>query len=66
MQQNDFQKTISILVPCFNEQENVIPLSEAIIAQMEQLPQYDYELLFIDNCSTDAETDDARKNTYWT
>ena len=47
------KKLVSIMVPCFNEQENVIPLSEAIIAQMEQLPQYDYELLFIDNCSTD-------------
>ncbi len=41
------------MVPCFNEEENVVPISEAIVAQMEQLPQYDYELLFIDNCSTD-------------
>lgn len=41
------------MVPCFNEEENVVPISEAIIQQMEALPQYDYELLFIDNCSTD-------------
>ena len=47
-------KKISILVPCYNEEENVIPLSEAIIAEMEgSLAQYDYELVFIDNCSTD-------------
>jgi len=47
-------KKISVLLPCFNEQDNVIPLSEAIIQQFETyLPQYDYELVFIDNCSTD-------------
>ena len=47
------KKLVSIMVPCFNEEENVIPISEAIIDQMDKLPQYDYELLFIDNCSTD-------------
>lgn len=47
------KKLVSIMVPCFNEEENVVPISEAIIDQMEKLPQYDYELLFIDNSSTD-------------
>ena len=47
------RKLVSIMVPCYNEEENVVPISEAIVAQMEALPQYDYELLFIDNCSTD-------------
>lgn len=46
-------KKVSIMVPCFNEEENVVPISEAIVKQMEALPRYDYELLFIDNCSTD-------------
>lgn len=46
-------KKVSIMVPCYNEEENVVPISEAIVRQMEALPQYDYELLFIDNCSTD-------------
>ncbi len=49
----DGKKTVSIMVPCYNEEENVVPISEAIVAQMEALPQYDYEILFIDNCSTD-------------
>lgn len=54
MSENAQKKTISIMVPCFNEEENVVPISEAIINVLEQdLPQYDYELLFIDNCSTD-------------
>ena len=47
------KKKVSIMVPCYNEEENVVAISEALVAQMEALPQYDYEILFIDNCSTD-------------
>lgn len=48
-------KKISVLVPCYNEEENVVPLSEAIIEQFEKhLSGYDYELVFIDNYSTDS------------
>jgi glycosyltransferase involved in cell wall biosynthesis len=47
-------KKISILVPTFNEEENVVALSEAVLAVLSKdLPEYDYELIFIDNCSTD-------------
>lgn len=46
-------KKVSIMVPCYNEEENVLPMSEALVAQMEALPEYDYEILFIDNCSQD-------------
>lgn len=42
------------MVPCYNEEENVVPLSEAVIATLEKdLPEYDYDILFIDNCSKD-------------
>lgn len=48
-------KKISMLIPCYNEVENVIPISEAIIEEFENnLPSYDYEILFIDNYSTDG------------
>lgn len=47
-------KKISIVVPTYNEEENVVPISKAIIGEMgKSLPNYDYELMFIDNCSTD-------------
>ena len=47
-------KKVSILIPCYNEQENVRPMSEAIVDLFEkQLTQSDYELLFIDNDSSD-------------
>lgn len=48
-------KKVSILIPCYNEEENVKPMSEAIVNLFEkELTQYDYELLFIDNDSKDA------------
>lgn len=46
-------KLITVLTPCFNEEENVEPLYEAVKAVFAQLPQYRYEHLFIDNASTD-------------
>ena len=47
-------KKISVMIPCFNEQENVREIAKAVADILEnELPQYDYELLFIDNCSTD-------------
>lgn len=48
------KKTISILIPCYNEEENVVPMSEAIVDLFEtQLTEYNYELVFIDNDSHD-------------
>ena len=47
-------KKISIVIPCYNEEENVIPISNAVIAEFQKsLPQYDYEIVFIDNDSQD-------------
>ena len=47
-------RTISIVVPCYNEEENVIPLSEAVIHLFKtELKNYNYELIFIDNDSKD-------------
>ena len=48
-------KKVSILIPCYNEEDNVIPMSEAIVNLFTtQLTQYDYELVFIDNDSKDT------------
>jgi len=47
-------KKISVLIPCFNEEENVAPMSDAIVNLFEnELSSYDYELIFIDNDSSD-------------
>jgi glycosyltransferase involved in cell wall biosynthesis len=48
-------KKIGICSGCYNEVDNIRPLSDKIIKIMEtELPEYDYEILFIDNCSTDG------------
>lgn len=47
------KKVISIVTGCYNEEENVVPLYHAVKEVFEGLPQYDYEHIYIDNCSTD-------------
>lgn len=48
-------KKISILIPCYNEIENVELMAMAVENVLhEALSQYDYEILFIDNHSTDG------------
>ena len=48
-------KKISILIPCFNEVENVAGISAAVEEILKtKLSEYDYEIVFIDNASTDG------------
>ena len=45
-------KKLSIMIPCYNEEENVREICAAVIEVLQKdLPQYDYEILFIDNCN---------------
>ena len=55
-------KKISILIPCFNEVDNVEPMSFAVTNVLQEvLSNYDYEILFIDNCSTDGTREKLEK-----
>lgn len=45
---------ISVVTPCYNEVQNVKELYQRIKAVFQDLPQYKYEHLFIDNSSTDG------------
>lgn len=48
-------KKISVIVPCYNEEENIPYAYAAIKAQLVLLQdKYDYEILFADNGSTDG------------
>ncbi len=48
-------KRITILMACFNEEDNITELYERVMAAIVPLrSRYDFELLFIDNCSTDG------------
>lgn len=47
-------KTISIVVPCYNEEENVQAMADAIREVFRsELKDYRYEIIFIDNDSAD-------------
>lgn len=46
-------KLISVVTACFNEEENVKELYEQVKAVFNDLPQYEYEHIFIDNASKD-------------
>ncbi|MBP5210009.1 MAG: glycosyltransferase family 2 protein [Clostridia bacterium] len=46
---------LSVMIPCYNEEENARPIYEAVTREITtSLPGYDYEILFIDNKSTDG------------
>ncbi|MEI7529714.1 MAG: glycosyltransferase family 2 protein [Elusimicrobiota bacterium] len=47
-------KKISVVTPCFNEEQNVELLYGAIKEIFRKLGAYEYEHLFIDNASTDG------------
>lgn len=43
---------ISIVIPCFNEEENADAIAKAVMAQLETITD-SFEIIFIDNSSTD-------------
>ena len=54
-------KHISIMTPCYNEEGNIENIYKAVKEQFQMLPQYTYEHIFIDNCSTDHSREILRK-----
>lgn len=46
-------KLISIVTPCYNEEENVYNLYKKVKEIFNDLKDYNYEHIFIDNCSKD-------------
>ena len=47
------KKTLSIVVPTFNEEDNIEYAYKEITKVLEKIPKYDYEIIFVDNYSTD-------------
>lgn len=54
-------KLISIVTPCFNEQDNIEELYNRIRFVFAKLYRYDYEHIFIDNASTDTTVDKIKE-----
>ncbi len=54
-------KKITIMTPCYNEEGNVEDLYLRVKEVFNQLPNYEYEHLFIDNASQDKTVDELKK-----
>lgn len=58
MSDNSDKKLISIMIPCFNEVENVELMVQTVENVLkEACAKYDYEIVIIDNASTDGTRD---------
>ena len=55
------KKKISIVAGCFNEKNNLQEFYDRLIAVFKRFPQYDYEIIIADNCSTDGSRDVLRQ-----
>ncbi len=55
------KKSISILTPCYNEEDNIESLVNAVSSVFQNLPDYNYEHVFIDNHSTDKSLEILRQ-----
>jgi glycosyltransferase involved in cell wall biosynthesis len=55
------RKFISVVTPCRNEEGNMSELHRRITEVFKALPQYDYEMICIDNCSTDGTRAEIRE-----
>lgn len=44
---------LSVVIPCFNEEENAAAIGAAVVEQMDKVSD-DYEIIFIDNGSSDG------------
>src|SRR3989338_3800406 len=47
------KKTISIIIACFNEKENINEIYQRLVSVFKKIP-YDYEIIYVDNCSKDG------------
>ena len=44
---------ISLVVPCFNEQDNIFPFYEAVLNVFQEISAATFELVFVDDGSSD-------------
>jgi len=54
-------KLISIMSPCFNEEKNIYELYNRIFSAVAPLTKYEFEMIFIDNSSSDRTVEILRE-----
>jgi len=54
-------KKISVVTGCYNEEGNLQGFYDRLMVVFKHLPQYDYEIIVADNCSTDGSQNILRR-----
>ena len=54
-------KKISLVITAYNEQENVIELHKQICSTIQDIEEYQFEILFIENGSHDSTFSNLKK-----
>ena len=55
-------KIISVIIPCYSEEKSINQMYGRLIKVFqEQIPQYNYEIIFVDDHSPDNTRDEIRK-----
>lgn len=54
-------KIISIIIPCHNEENNISILAENIVSMANKLPQYSWQVIFVDDGSKDNTVEKIRE-----
>ena len=54
-------KKISLLIPCYNEENSIPSLYPELVKLMEQNNQYEWELMFVNDGSVDGTMDELRR-----
>jgi len=61
-------KKISITIPCYKSQDTIVKLTDGIREEMLKHPEYDYEIILVNDCSPDNTfqviSDLARKDSH--
>ena len=58
-------KKISLITACYNESANIQHVYDRVTTTMQQLKAYDFELIFVDNASTDNSVELYHKLTLY-
>ena len=52
---------ISVIIPCYNEFKTINEILEKVISSIKNYKFYDYEIIVVDDCSTDGTKDKLKK-----
>ncbi|MBM7824877.1 glycosyltransferase involved in cell wall biosynthesis [Arcanobacterium pluranimalium] len=47
------KKKVSVVIPCYNEEKSVRDMHSRLVSVFSQLPKYDFDIVFVDDYSTD-------------